>query len=203
MDNIVAGHRQLMVQQQKEWGEILIDFETRNRYALLDASGIQIGYAAEESGGFAATIGRQFLGKMRKLTLHIMDKDGHEVGRGEKPFRWFFHELEMFDGGKNIGSIRRRFAILNRLFTVSDASGRELFTIKSPLFKIWTFKVLKDDREVSVIRKKFSGLLKEAFTDADNFGIEFSDENMNTDSRKLLLGATFLIDFCCFENNNG
>jgi hypothetical protein len=40
------------------------------------------------------------------------------------------------------------------------------------------------------------------FTDADMFGVEFQP-HVPVEVRKLLLVATFLIDFTCFENNQG
>ena len=40
----------LVVRQQKEWGEILTGFETKNRYAISDESGSRLYLAAEEAG---------------------------------------------------------------------------------------------------------------------------------------------------------
>ena len=201
MDSIVADRKAFQIQQKKEWGEILISFETRNRYAIYAKDGQEIGFAAEESGGFMASIGRNFLGKCRKLSLHIYDADGNEVGRGEKPFRWFFQTMEIFEGDRKIGALERRWSWLNRTFSVYDANGSEVMKIHSPLFKIWTFKLMVGEREVGRISKKFSGALKEMFTDADNFGVEVF-EDVPRDVTKLLLAATFLVDLVYFENNN-
>jgi hypothetical protein len=33
----------LVVQQKKEWGEILTGFETRNKYSIMNGSGEQVG----------------------------------------------------------------------------------------------------------------------------------------------------------------
>jgi len=56
--------------------------------------------------------------------------------------------------------------------------------------------------EAGVIRKQWGGLLRELFTDADAFGVEFQP-HVPVEVRKLLLVATFLVDFTCFENNQG
>jgi hypothetical protein len=45
------------------------------------------------------------------------------------------------------------------------------------------------------------GQSRPTFTDADTFGVECQDF-VPTELRKMLLVATFLIDFTCFENNN-
>ena len=54
--------------------------------------------------------------------------------------------------------------------------------------------------KVGNITKKWSGLLKETFTDSDNFGITFPSD-ANTNQKSILLGAVFLIDFVHFENH--
>ena len=73
--------------------------------------------------------------------------------------------------------------------------------IFSPMFRIWTFKLMFEGEEVGRISKKWGGVLKEMLTDADSFGME-CDEHVPVEIRRLLLVAIFLIDFTCFENNN-
>jgi Scramblase len=55
--------------------------------------------------------------------------------------------------------------------------------------------------EIGGISKQWSGFLKEAFTDADNFGIKFP-VNLDVNLKATLLGAVFLIvnDFLCLLN---
>jgi hypothetical protein len=81
---------------------------------------------------------------------------------------------------------------------LTDKSGKEIFHLLGPLLKPWTFVIVKDHIEVGTISKKWSGLMKEGFTDADNFKIVFPEE-WNIESKALLLGAVFLIDFVHFE----
>ena len=52
-----------------------------------------------------------------------------------------------------------------------------------------------------MITKKWSGLGKEMFTDADHFGVEFP-ERADIALKAVLLGAVFLIDFAHFEDND-
>ena len=46
--------------------------------------------------------------------------------------------------------------------------------------------------EVGKISKKWSGIMKEAFSDADNFGVQFPLD-MDVRTKATLIGATFLI----------
>lgn len=56
------------------------------------------------------------------------------------------------------------------------------------------FQVLSVDgsKQVGTITKKWSGFIKEAFTDADNFGIQFPMD-LDVTVKATLLGALFLI----------
>ncbi len=49
------------------------------------------------------------------------------------------------------------------------------------------------------ITKKWRGLAKEAFSDADNFGVTFP-RDWEPSTKAIFLGAVFLIDFVHFEN---
>jgi len=82
---------------------------------------------------------------------------------------------------------------------ICDASNVKILTIVGPLLHPWTFNIIHETGDVGVITKKWSGLGKEVFTDADNFGITFSSELKET-TKAILLGAVFLIDFLYFEN---
>lgn len=202
LEPIVTEQDQLLVRQVKEWGEILVGFECRNRFELLASDGRRVGFVAEEGQGLGAVLFRNVLGSLRKASLHVADADGCEVGRIEKPFRWFFHRVDVFEDGRKVGAVERRWSWFHRRYVVENASGQEVLEIFSPLFRIWTFQLRADGREIGAIRKKWGGLLREAFSDADTFGVEFPPTGMGSDVRKILLGATFLIDFVHFENNN-
>lgn len=202
MDSMVGSQR-VLVTQQTEMGEALLGFETRNRYRIHDGDGRDLGSAAEEAGGVGKALTRNLFGASRACRLHIYDAQGERVAEANKPFRFFFQAMDLTEGGRLIGRAERKFRLLGRRFVVEDEAGREVFEILGPALRIWTFKVMRDGREVARISKKWSGILKESFSDADNFGVEFADESLSADERKLLVMSTFLIDFACFENNNG
>src|SRR5262245_9018441 len=103
LDALVTRRDRLLVVQQKPWSEILVGYETRNRYELRDASGALLGMALEESSGFLRWIGRQMLGKCRKATIHLVDPAGGELARIEKPFRWYFQEATLVEKGRAVG----------------------------------------------------------------------------------------------------
>ena len=188
-----------LVRQKKEWGEILTGFETRNRYAVTDEAGREL-YLAAEVGG--STLGRMFLKHLRPWTIHILDPAGRAVVTFERPWRWFFHEAAVRDAaGNHLGTIKRQWSWIRRRYAILDASGAEALELFGPLLRPWTFIVRRDGEEIGAIRKKWSGLLKEAFTVADNFGVTFPAD-LDTPLKSLLLGAVFLIDFVHFEDRD-
>lgn len=203
LDAIVGDRQRIMVHQTKEWGEILVGFESRNKFELRDEEGEKIGLAAEEGGGFGAMLGRQFFGHCRKATVHIYDNSGQQLGRGEKPFRWFFQRMEVFEGDRRLGAVERRFTWLSRRLVVENAAGEEVMEIVGPMLLLGrgTFRLMFQGQEVGRIKKQWGGLLREAFSDADTFGVE-CEPTVPVELRKILLVATFLIDFTYFENNN-
>ena len=193
----LEGLAGLMVCQQKEWGEIVTGFETKNKYAVSDEQGRQLYFAAEQKGSLIA---RLFLKANRPFYLAVLDETSNLVLSVTRPFRFYFHEATISDADGNVlGVIKKQFSLIRRNYAVFDAANREIFQMQGPLLKPWTFLIKNGDRELGKITKEWSGLLKESFTDADNFGVTFP-KDWSLQNKALFLGAVFLIDFVHFEN---
>lgn len=195
----LEGHTQVIVRQRKELVE-LIGFETRNKYELLSASGQVLGFAAEQNKGFLSFVLRQFLGHWRPFDILFFDTARTPVLRCYHPFRLFFQRLEIYSpSGSLMGSLQARWALFRKRFDVQGANGQVLLTMSSPFFRFWTFPFFRQGREVAVVRKKWSGILRETFLDADNFQIEFSDPALSNEHRHLILAAGLFVDLQYFE----
>ncbi len=195
----LASANAIYVSQKFEIAEIF-GFETRNRYLIKTDNGQQFGYCAEPKLGFGDAIMRQFLGHWRIFNIVGTDMDNQQVFRAHHPFRWFFQRLDIFgEGDRAVGSLQQRFAWFNKKFDFLDTRDRVVMTMTSPLWKIWTFPIKKGSREVSVIEKKWSGITKELFTDADNFRVRYTDLKLTADERLLLLAGAVFIDLLYFE----
>lgn len=197
----LAQAQTLIIRQQKEWGEILTGFETKNRYEVVDHLSNPLIEALEEGDSVMATITRLFLKALRPFTMHLFSPQGTGLFKLTRPFRFYFHELDVCrPNGAPLGKIKRRFAVLRRIYTVFDRNGNQMFELFGPLLHPWTFQIKKGGQELGKITKKWSGLVKESFTDADNFGITFP-QGIDLSQKAVLLGAVFLIDFVHFENS--
>ena len=60
--------------------------------------------------------------------------------------------------------------------------------------------IYQREREVARVTKQWSGLLKEAFTDADTFKLEINDRTLGKDVALIMLAAAFAIDLDFFES---
>lgn len=190
----------LFIYQRRELAE-LFGFETRNKYEILDEDRNTIGFCAEQQKGLLGFLFRQFLGHWRSFELHFFDNDKNLFMKSEHPFRFFFQEFTIFDFQNNkIGRIQQRFGILTKKFDVYDAHENIILKMRSGFFSIWTFPFESlNGTQRAVIKKKWSGFLKEIFLDADNFLIEFTDFNLSDAERKIILAASVFTDLQYFE----
>ena len=195
----LKAHSLLYINQKLEMAE-WIGFETRNKYQILDQQQRPLAYAAEQGHGIFQQIFRQFLGHWRSFNIVIFTLDRRVFLQVHHPFRWYFRRLEIKDNADALlGVVEKRFALLHKSFAVTDSSGRFLCEVSSPIWQPWTFPFQKRKRNVAIVRKKWSGLLNEGFTDKDKFTVEFSDPQLGELERRLILAAALFIDLQYFE----
>ena len=193
----LASYQELVVRQTREMLEVFTGFETANRYRVLTPEGQEAMFAYEDSG----MLSRQFLGTNRPLSLHILDGDGTPVLNANRGFFFFFSHLNVQDGNSTpIGSLNRKFGMLKRRFVVLDAGGQQIAGLNGSIFRPHTF-TLNNARgeEMGRIVKEWGGIMREGFTDADNFRIQFSDAERSEHIRLLLIASAFAIDLDFFE----
>ncbi len=189
----------LVVRQRKELAEIITGFETKNAYSIEDVHGQQLYIAAEEAG---STMMRIFLRAFRLFIIRIFADGTDAISLIiTRPFRWYFHRVEVENGqGELLGVVERQFALLSRTYFVSCAGGRENYSIESPLLSPWTFYIRDSNgEEQGKITKKWGGFIKETISNADDFGVTWPAQWDST-VKSVLLGAVFLIDFIYFES---
>jgi hypothetical protein len=92
------------------------------------------------------------------------------------------------------------YIIIIHITKVLDDKDEVVLEISTSFFNPYNFKIFHEGVEVGEIKKEWSGLGQELFTDADNFGFNM-DKNLTELQKALLLSAVFLIDFMYFEDN--
>jgi uncharacterized protein YxjI len=197
---VVATTDSLVIRQGTSLAEVVLD--TKNHYEISLPDGPTILHAYEQGEGAMDWLGRNFLTTMRPFHIELSDERGQDVMHLHRPWRWLFSRLDVLDGNNvPLGAIQQRFALFSKRFTVLDPSGTEIAELHGPMLRPWTFRVLVGGQEVGQITKQWSGMLREAFTNADTFGVQYGP-GMNPQLRALALAATFLIDFLYFEHKS-
>lgn len=199
MKEILETVNALVVKQKKEMAE-LFGFESRNKYVIETEQGQFVAYAVEDGEGLGATLGRQLLGHWRTFVLKFLGQQGELLLEAYHPFRFYFQRIELKGAdGRYVGALEKRFSILNKKFEITDSSGRVLLTMTSPFWKIWTFPFLRDGQQVAIINKKWGGVIKETFLDADNFRVVFESPSLSIDEKLLIMAAGVFVDLLYFE----
>ena len=193
----LSEHQELVVSQEVEHLEAFTRLETKNRYRVSTPDGDRLLYAYEESG----FLGRIFLKARRPLSIHVVDNDNEPVLTASRSFFWYLSHLHVNDGtGREVGSLRRRFTILNRQFKLEDSTGTTLAEMRGPLLRPNTFMVYKQGEEIGRVTKQWSGIGKEVFTDADTFRVQIDTGRSDRDFSLLMLASALAIDLDFFES---
>lgn len=198
-----AGYQQLTVRQKKRWLEILTSWEVKNTYEVFDGSGAPVLRVREQGSGLLSILKRMFLGPMRPLHVLVTEiLSSQPVLELRRPFRFIFHRIEVSlpGSGAALGVVHKRWSWFRRIYDIENEHGQVIAELFGPILKPWTFEIRVNDQAVGAVRKRWSGLGKEMFSDADNFGVDLS--GIHDPKLKLLaFAAVVLIDVVHFENS--
>uniref|UniRef100_A0A8C3YL15 Phospholipid scramblase n=1 Tax=Catagonus wagneri TaxID=51154 RepID=A0A8C3YL15_9CETA len=204
---------QLLIHQQIELLEVLTGFETNNKYEIKNSLGQRIYFAAEDTDCCT----RNCCGPSRPFTMRIIDNMGQEVITLERPLRCTsccfpccLQEIEIqAPPGIPVGYVTQTWHPCLPKFTIQNERREDVLKITGPCVVCsccadidFEIKSLDDKHVVGKISKQWSGLVREMFTDVDNFGIQFPLD-LDVKMKAVMLGACFLIDFMFFEMTRG
>uniref|UniRef100_A0A8C6XYA1 Phospholipid scramblase n=1 Tax=Naja naja TaxID=35670 RepID=A0A8C6XYA1_NAJNA len=199
---------QILIHQQIELLEIITGFETANKYEIKNAMGQRVYFAAEEND--CCTL--NCCGPSRPFTMKVMDNMGREVINLMRPLRCSsccfpccLQEIEVHAPlGTPAGYVKQTWDPCLPKFVIQNEARQDVLKIVGPCVVCSCcsdidFEVLSlDGNNVGKISKQWTGFVREAFTDADNFGIQFPMD-LDVKIKAVMLGACFLIDFMFFE----
>ncbi|XP_053246176.1 phospholipid scramblase 2-like [Podarcis raffonei] len=202
---------QILIHQQIELLEVLTGFETANKYEIKNAMGQRVYFAAEEND--CCTL--NCCGPSRPFTMKILDNVGQEVIELRRPLRCSscccpccLQELEVHaPPGTPVGYIKQLWDPCLPKFAIQNEAQEEILRVVGPCIvcsccEDINFEVKSKDEKNNVgrISKQWTGFVREAFTDADNFGIQFP-QDLDVKMKAVMIGACFLIDFMFFEHS--
>ncbi|XP_039616496.1 phospholipid scramblase 1-like isoform X2 [Polypterus senegalus] len=201
---------QVLIHQQIELAEVIFGLQFNNKYEIKNSLGQKIFFAAEEND----FCNRCCCGPLRSFVIKIMDNFNQEVIEVRRPLRCGGfccpccpQELEVHaPPGTPIGYVVQDWHPFIPKFTIQNENREPVLKIQGPCCGCRccadvNFKVLALDgiSEVGMITKQWGGILREAYTNADNFGVQFPMD-LDVKVKAVMLGACFLIDFMYFEH---
>ncbi|KAI1903333.1 hypothetical protein AGOR_G00026120 [Albula goreensis] len=161
-------------------------------------------YTAKEESGCCT---RNCCGSLRNFELKIKDSNGQEVIHLVRPLRCAsccfpccLQEVEVqAPPGTTVGYVVQDWHPFLPKFSIQGASRETLMKLEGPFLACnfcsdVNFNLTDKDgsQKIGRISKQWSGLLKEAFTDTDNFGIQFPMD-LDVKIKAVLIGTCFLI----------
>uniref|UniRef100_A0A8C4SVX0 Phospholipid scramblase n=1 Tax=Erpetoichthys calabaricus TaxID=27687 RepID=A0A8C4SVX0_ERPCA len=153
---------QVLIHQQIELAEVIFGLQFNNKYEIKNSLGQKIFFAAEEND----FCNRCCCG----------------------PLRSFLHAPP----GTPIGYVVQNWHPFIPKFTIQNEN-------REPVLKYRVHAVVADvvlsldgNSEVGMITKQWGGILREAYTNADNFGVQFPMD-LDVKVKAVMLGACFLI----------
>lgn len=207
----LASTDMVFVKEQVKLLETFCCCELNNEYDVLNNRGKKI-FTAKEKTCWCT---RYFCGPCRPFTIEICDLQGNVCLTIKRPLRVCHcccptccQQITVLDAQlQPVGFVSQQCSLKRPMFEIQSKDSECLFLIKGPCRCIpyccrTDFKITSQDgySKVGRLTKKWSGGLKEMFTDADNFGVEFP-VHLNVDIKSTILAAVFLIDFMYFEES--
>ncbi|XP_025078675.1 phospholipid scramblase 1-like [Pomacea canaliculata] len=189
---------QVLIKQRIEHLEVVIGWETVNKYDILNSVGQRVYYAEEDTNCLI----RNCCGPRRPFDIKIFDNLRVEVIHLYRPFRccaWIFccfcclQELEVQSPpGQTIGYV-------HEVCDPCEGVGK-IHNVRGNLIALETIQIreLDNTTQVGTITKQFGGLLREGLTDSDSFTVTFPLD-LDVNMKAVAIGAAFLIDFMYFE----
>lgn len=200
---------QILIHQQVELLEVFTGFETNNKFEIKNSLGQMVYVAVEDTDCCT----RNCCEASRPFTLRILDHLGQEVMTLERPLRCSsccfpccLQEIEIqAPPGVPIGYVTQTWHPCLPKLTLQNDKKENVLKVLGPCVACtcctdidFEIKSLDEVSRIGKISKQWSGCVKEAFTDSDNFGIQFPLD-LDVKMKAVTLGACFLIDYMFFE----
>lgn len=199
----LTNSKALHIAQKKELLEVIVGWESPNKYSVKDEFGNKIFYVGEDSN----VCGRQCFGKVRSFRLDVRDKAGVPILMIDRSL-----DCDMCCGllcpdevqvstptGQILGYVRQNFAFFKPSFSILDANRTCHLTIEGPFCPFSCvggnvdFHVMTaNEARVGLVSKQWTNIIREWFTDCDNFYVSYP-QDLHVSLKAVCMAAAFLI----------
>ena len=179
--------------------------EVNNEYAIFDRAGLQIGSVRQ--------VGQSKLKKVLRVVssldqffthhLQVVDSANNVVLKLTRPAKFLKSRVIVEDGaGHTIGEIKQKNALGKIKFGL-NVDGTTIGSINAENWRAWNFNIQDGNGiEVARITKTFEGVLKTAFTTADNYVVQVHNP-LADPLRKMVVAAALSIDTALKQDSRG
>lgn len=180
--------------------------ELTNEYKILDEDGNAVGTIRQEGQSGLKKLAR-FVSSLDQFMTHklsVYDSNDNKVLELERPRKIVKSKLLVTDGaGRKAGEIVQKNVFGKIRFDLEDSSGGHLGQIRAENWRAWNFSIVdQGEREIGRITKTWEGLMKTAFTTADNYLVEI-DPGVVGDLRLLALASAAGVDTALKQDSRG
>jgi uncharacterized protein YxjI len=178
--------------------------ELTNEYRILDEQGNELGVIRQE-GQSAVRKALRFVSNVDQFLTHklaVYDRGGAKVVELVRPAKIMKSTVEVSDGsGRAVGKIVQKNVFGKKRFALEDSAGQLLGAINAENWRAWDFAIEDwTGAEIGRITKKWSGLLKEGFTTADNYVLNVNGDAKG-DLRLLVLASAAGVDLALKQDD--
>lgn len=172
----------------------------RDTYDLLDpCSQMALGQAKDEPAAWAKWLRLVIQKTMLPTTVNVyVQGDPAPALRVHKRPALLWTRLEVQDGaGRVLAGLKSRLFTIGGSFRILDPHGNEVGEFTGD-WKGWDYSATLQGRPLGIVTKKWAGILKEAFTNADQYLVEAQ----RPEDLPLLLGLALALDLVYKERQS-
>ena len=178
--------------------------ELTNEFKILDEQANEIGRITQE-GQSKARKALRLLTSVDQFLAHrlsVYDREGAKVVELHRPAKIMKSTVEISDGsGRAVGKIVQKNVFGKKRFALEDSTGQLVGAINAENWRSWDFAIEDaTGAEVGRITKKWSGLLKEGFTTADNYVLNITGE-VSADLRLMIVASAAGVDLALKQDD--
>lgn len=179
--------------------------EVNNEYAIFNHEGMQIGAVRQVGQSTLKKVVRVVSSLDQFMTHHlqVVDLSGAVALTLTRPAKFMKSRVVVNDAlGNQIGEIVQN-NMFGKIKFALKANGQEVGSINAENWRAWNFNIQNaQGEEVARITKTFEGVLKTAFTTADNYVVEVHRE-LADPLRQLVVAAALSVDTALKQDSRG
>ena len=196
----IAGQPRLFVVNQK--AKLI---EVNNEYAIYNRDGVQIGAVRQVGQNAFKKVVRVVSSLDQFFTHHlqVVDPGGNVVLSLTRPAKFVKSRVVVNDGlGNQIGEVVQN-NVFGKISFALMAGGQQVGSINAENWRAWNFNIQDaHGTEVARITKTFEGVLKTAFTTADNYVVEVH-QDLADPLRQMVVAAALSVDTALKQDSRG